>query len=387
MSFLWGCSYKQRKIAVGFQTQASGTGGSSIVDDGGGVYVLQLDWTSANPSPSRTLVLEPDGTPAIDEYLWGSHYVKCTDASDANTYGIFAMFAPIAFDNNPCLAMNDANDTLHFGKWDNSTGTFTSLASAAVDLSTWKWVACRWKASTKHYEIWVDDTKEIDHTEGGTLATAVDMNLWSKATAAQGKGAHVTFRFKDSLMNDEDESGITGRPTKDDYSYALLLPDGDYVNDDFEDEGAGTTDIYQSIDEIPVSGADYIVGGIRYRADFGAASPGEGKQVRAVIAYDDRSGNETTTTFFEAALGAGAAWTGPDLDAVTGGDAYNYLNTPGQWNMKDANGTPWTTALYNTLNLGLISATEQHHDGLALDVLYGPETAPPAARRIFTHST
>lgn len=381
MSFLWGCSYKQRKIAVGWQTQASGTVGSSIVDDGGGVYVLQLDWTAISPSPSRTLVLEPDGTPAITEYLWASHYVKCTDAPDANTYGIFAMFQSISSDNSPCLAMNDANDTLHFGKWDNSTGTFTSLASAAVDLSAWKWVACRWKASTKHYEIWVDDTKEIDYTHDGVFGTGVDMDLWSKATAAQGKGAHVTFRFKDSLMNDEDGNGITGRPAKDDYSYALLLPDGDYTNTNFFDEGDGSSNIYQSIDEIPVSGADYIYGGTRYRADFGAASPGEGKQVRAVIAYDDRSGNETTTTFFEAALGAGAAWTGPDLDAVTGGDAYNYLNTPGQWNMKDFNGTPITTALYNTLNLGLIQATEQHHDGLALDVLYGPEVAAGVTQR------
>ena len=217
------------------------------------------------------------------------------------------------------------------------------------------------------------------------------MDLWALGVPAYSSGVHFTMRFKDSLMNDEDGNGITGRPAKDDYVYDLLVPDGDYVNTGWKRQANGddTADLYQSVDEIPVSGADYVYfdSGVpnRYRADYGAASPGEGKQVRAVVAYADRAGNETTTTLFEAALGAGGPWTGPDQDSVTGGDAYNYLNTPGQWNMKDFNGTDITTALYNTLNLGIKNSQVGaiHYDGFALDVLYGPETAPPAARRIF----
>ena len=465
MSFLWGCSYKQRKIAVGWQTQSAALTGSSIVDDGGGVYVLQLDYDKTVPKPSRLYVLEPDGTPAVNEYLWASHYMKCTVAPPAAgaPEGILAMFGTYSSGHTPCLAVDNSLTTLYLGIFDGTSykvgiapaGTGTSSGTISA-LSSWRWIASRWKATTRHYEVWVDDTKEIDFTFDGSdsgtstgttattmtdsgaawttdewlgykvvsdskelsitgntatvltgtggwqpstpasgnsyaistsVTTAVDMDLWALGVPAYSSGVHFTMRYKDSLMNDEDGNGITGRPAKDDYSYALLLPDGDYVNNSWMDEGSGTTNIYQSIDEIPVSGADYIQRADlpnNYRADFGAASPGSGKQVRAVVAYDDHDANETTTCLFEAALGAGAAWTGPDLDGVTGGDPYLVASTPGQWNMATFNGTAITTALYNTLNLGLKQGQGgTNHDGFALDVLYGPETAPPAARRIF----
>lgn len=392
MSFLWGCSYKQRKIAVGWQTQSAALTGSSIVDDGGGVYVLQLDYDKTVPKPSRLYVLEPDGTPVISEYLWASHYMKCTAAPPSGGYyGILALFGTYTSGVTPCLVVDNSLTTLYLGLFDHTTyqvdvspagsGTYQS---GIPSLGSWRWIASRWKASTRHYEIWVDNLKMIDFVFDAA-STPVDMDLWALGVPAYSAGVHFTMRYKDSLMNDEDGNGITGRPPKDDYVWDLLVPNGDYTNTGWRDEGAGSANIYQSVDEIPVSGADYVVNDApgapdRYRMDYAAASPGSGKQVRAVVAYTDKAGNEATTCWFEAALGAGAPWRGPDLDGVTGGDPYNYLNTPGQWNMKDFNGTAITTALYNTLNLGVYnSGGGLNYDGFALDVLYGPEVAVEGA--------
>lgn len=455
MSFLWGCSYQQRKIGVGFSTQNNGTTGSSIVDDGTGKYVLQFDYTSKVPRPSRVMHLETVSSPDINDYIWCSHYVKCTSAPVSPRVAVFGMWGDYSSLGSPVLYIDSALTTISMGVFSSASykvsnppaGTGTSSGTISA-LSTARWIATRWKTADQHFEVWVDDSKIIDFvfdgsdsgtstatgaatmtdsgatwttdewigyrvvsggsamtimsntgtvitgaanwgggdpgtgaytlSDPGTISQAVDMDLFTMDVFA-GFLTTTTIQFSDSILNDEDGDGITGRPAKDDYVYDLLVPDGDKIVTQMEDEGGGTTDIYQSVDEIPVDGADYIVrtGTSVYRAEFQDASPGGGKQVRAVVAYADHDGNDASPASFQAQLGSGSTLVGPDMDGATGGDAYVVTTTPGQWNLATFDGAEWTTALYDTLNLGVVSSQSAgvHYDGFALDVLYGPETA------------